>query len=112
MIVLLLFVGFVLCLAGVIRGRTRIRQWTPHSTLAVALFWSSLIGCLSAATAVVATVLIAATFDETRDMNPSFTHAWSYAMTTLRVSSGTALLLHLLLFLPPSHGATTKPTVA
>jgi hypothetical protein len=106
MTVLVLFIGFVLCVAGVFRGRARIRHWSPHFTVAVSLFWSSLIGCISAVAVLVATVLMAATFDETREMNPLITQAWSYAMSALRLSSGASFFLHLLFFLTPAHGAT------
>ena len=81
MIVILLFIGVVLCVAGVIRGRARTRHWSPRSAVAVALFWSSLIGGLSAGAVLVTTVLIAARFDETRDMYPAVTQAWSYGMS-------------------------------
>ena len=110
--VLLLFLGFVLCVWGVIRGVARTHHWSPHSIASVVLFWSSLVGCLSAVAILVASVLMAATFDETRDMNPTIPQAWSIAMSTLHLSSGASLILHLLLFLIPNHGATTKPNVA
>ncbi len=112
MTVLLLFLGFILCVAGVIRGNARIRDWSLRSFTVVALFWSSLTGSLSAVAVLAAGLLMAATFDETRDMNPVFPQIWRVAMPTLWVSSILSLSLHLLLFLIPTHDARTKPNVA
>jgi len=80
--------------------------------VAVALFWSSVLGCLSAVAVIVATVLLVAAFDETKEMDPIFPQAWSLSMSAMRISSGAALLFHLLLFGIPGHAVTTKPNVA
>ncbi len=112
MTALLLFFGSILCVAGVIRGTARTRGWSFRSTAAVALFWSSLIGCLSAVTVLAAFLLMAAMFDETRDMNPAFLQVRGIAMSALRASSVVSLSLHLLLVLIPHHGVTTKSNAA
>jgi hypothetical protein len=109
---LLLFIGFVLCVSGIVRGSALVRQWSLRSTTTTALFWSSFVGCLSGFVVIAAAVLMVATFDETRDMIPAITQAWSIGMSALRVSSGASLILHLLLFLIPAHGVTIKPNVA
>jgi len=112
MTVILLFLGFVLCVAGLVRGAARVRHWSSRSTVAAALFWVSLLGCFSASAYVVATFLIVVTFDETKDMNPMITLTWIYSINATRSCSVAALLLHSLLFLTPAHGPKSNSNLA
>jgi hypothetical protein len=112
MTVILLFLGFVFCVAGVVRGTARVGSWSFRSAISSTLFWASLIGCLATIAMVVAGILMAATFDERKNTDAAYILVWGVSFAVMRIASVASLVLHLLLSLTPVHAPPTKPTVA
>ena len=112
MTVILLFLGFVCCVAGVIRGSARVGSWSFRSGTASTLFWVSLMGCLSAFAVLVSGILVSATYDEHKNTDAAYILVFWVSFAAIRVASVASLVLHLLLSVIPIHAPPTKPNVA